>query len=189
MDDDSAEDGILARRIGAAREPGGDPAAEAVLCRRLYPRLRAYGLRHLRDPAAAADLAQHVLVVVLEALRGGRVTEPDRLSAFVMGACRNTSIEWKKVDRRRGRLLETFGPTLAATVAELQPTALDRGKLVHCLEELASRERAIVTLTYFSEKDAVEIARELSMSVGNVRVARHRAIAHLHDCVTKGEPT
>src|SRR3954470_22702592 len=94
--DDSAEDAALARRIVAGR----DADAETSLCRRLFPRIRAYGLRHLRDEAAAADLAQHVLVVVLEALREGRVAEPDRLPAFLMGTCRNTVLDWRKTDRR-----------------------------------------------------------------------------------------
>ena len=49
------DDASLARRIAAAR-PGTDDAAEAALYRRLAPRIRLYGLRHLRDGAAAADL-------------------------------------------------------------------------------------------------------------------------------------
>jgi hypothetical protein len=36
----------------AGRVRGGDRAAEAELFRRLAPRVRLYGLRHLRDPAA-----------------------------------------------------------------------------------------------------------------------------------------
>ena len=38
---------------------------------RLAPRVRLYGLRHLRDPQAAADLAQQVLLMTLERLRAG----------------------------------------------------------------------------------------------------------------------
>jgi hypothetical protein len=40
----------------AGRVRGGDRATEAELFRRLAPRVRLYGLRHLRDPAAADDL-------------------------------------------------------------------------------------------------------------------------------------
>src|SRR5579872_6812585 len=98
--DDSAEDAALARRIAADR----DASAESILCRRLFPRIRAYGMRHMRDEAAASDLAQHVLVVVIEALRAGRLDDPERLGAFVMGTCRNTVLDWRKVDRRRTAL-------------------------------------------------------------------------------------
>jgi RNA polymerase sigma-70 factor (ECF subfamily) len=42
----------------AAAVSRGDGAAEAELYRRLAPRVRLYGLRHLRDRHAAADLVQ-----------------------------------------------------------------------------------------------------------------------------------
>jgi RNA polymerase sigma-70 factor (ECF subfamily) len=180
--DDSAEDAALALRITA----GPDPDAEALLCLRLHPRIRAYGWRHLGDEAAASDLAQEILVIVIEALRARRVDQPERLAAFVMGACRNTVLDWRKIDRRRASLLERFGPSLAAAV-ESAPAALDAGKLGDCLEELAPRARAILTLTYFADRDAGEIAGELAMSIGNVRVTRHRALAQLQDCLTRGE--
>jgi RNA polymerase sigma-70 factor, ECF subfamily len=180
--DDSAEDAALARRIAAGR----DQEAEAALCRRLIPRVRAYGLRHLRDEAAASDLAQHVSVLVLEALRDGRVREHERLAAFVMGACRNTVIEWRKVERRRSDILAAFGSSFAATV-EPEPVALDRERLAQCLDELGPRERTIVALTFYAEQAPADIARDLATSIGNVRVIRHRAIAHLHECITRGE--
>src|SRR4029079_19349709 len=71
------DDGALARRVAAAGG-GPDSAAEAELYRRLAPRVRLYGLRHLRDRAAAADLVQQVLLMTLERLRAGEVREPER---------------------------------------------------------------------------------------------------------------
>jgi RNA polymerase sigma-70 factor, ECF subfamily len=180
--DDAKEDAVLARRIGESR----DAAAEALLCRRLFPRIRAYGLRHLRDDAAASDLAQHVLMIIIEALRAGRVDDPDRLAAFVSGTCRNTVLDWRKVDHRRATLLDRFGSSLVPEV-EAPPVSIDVAKLVSCLDELALRQRTILTLTYFSDCDADEIARALTMSIGSVRVARHRALGQLHDCITRGE--
>jgi RNA polymerase sigma-70 factor, ECF subfamily len=180
--DDSAEDVALALRVTAER----DGPAEALLCRRLFPRIRAYGMRHLRDGAAAADLAQEVLVVVICALREGRVEEPARFAAFVAGVCRNTVRDWQKIERRRATLRGTFGPSLAAE-AEGGAPALDRAKLARCLEHLAPRERTILALTYFAEQDAGEIGREIALAAGAVRVARHRAIAQLYDCLTRGE--
>jgi len=46
----------------AVRIADGDPDAEAEMCRRLGPRIRLYGLRHLRSSAAADDLVQQVLL-------------------------------------------------------------------------------------------------------------------------------
>ena len=73
------DDGALARRILAAA-PGKDPAAESELCRRFAPRIRLYGLRHLRSDAAAADLTQDVLLMTLQKLRSGAVLYGDRKS-------------------------------------------------------------------------------------------------------------
>src|SRR5688572_33376017 len=94
-------DGKLALRVAAGR----DAEAEAELCRRLWPRLRAFGLRRLGSEQDAVDLAQQVLVITLEALRAGEVQEPGRIAAFVMGACRNTLLHRHKVARRRSELL------------------------------------------------------------------------------------
>ena len=179
--DDSGEDATLARRVVC----GGDRAAEAELCRRLLPRVRAYAFRHQRDHVAVADLAQQVMVIVIEALRAGRVDEPERLAAFVMGTCRNTLSDLRKGQRRRAALLERFGPELVADVAQ-PPHVLDRARLERCLAALAERERGIIGLTYFADRDGDEIARELSMSEVNVRVTRHRALRHLHECITGG---
>ena len=89
------DDGALARRVAQARgEP--DSAAEAELYRRLAPRARLYGLRHLRDRQAAADLAQQVLAMTLERLRAGEVREPEKIASFVLGACRMSAIEMKR---------------------------------------------------------------------------------------------
>jgi len=46
--------GDLARRVSAAGADASD--AEGELFRRFAPRVRLYGLRHLRDPAEADDL-------------------------------------------------------------------------------------------------------------------------------------
>ena len=78
-------DADLAQRIAE-----GHRDAEAEVCRRMGPRIRLYGLRHLRSGSAADDLVQQVLLKLLEALRAGRVREPDKLPQFVLGTCRMT---------------------------------------------------------------------------------------------------
>lgn len=43
------------------------------------PSIRLYGVRHLRDDQAANDFVQQVLAITLDALRVGRLREPERL--------------------------------------------------------------------------------------------------------------
>jgi len=179
------DDGALARRIGEAGA-APDSAAEAELYRRLAPRVRLYGLRHLRDRDAAADLVQHVLLVTLERLRAGKLREPDRIVSFVLGTSRMTVLEMRRGTWRRETLLETWGETAEAVDAP-EPLALDPDRLARCLEGLSERERSVVVLSFFADKPADEVGAELSISGGNVRVIRHRALARLRECMGAGE--
>jgi RNA polymerase sigma-70 factor (ECF subfamily) len=183
-DVESLADGALASRIAAAG-PRLDAAAEAELCRRLAPRVRLYGLRHLRDPHAALDLVQQVLLMTLERLRDGRLREPERIVSFVLGMCRMVVLEIQRGSWRREKLLATYGDT-AEAVEDSAVLALDTDKLAACLEALAERERTVVVMTFFAEKSGDEVARELGLTAGNVRVIRHRAIARLRGCMGGG---
>src|SRR5262245_7777036 len=98
----------LALRIagaGAAR----DVEAEGALYRHLAPRVRRYGLRHLRDASAADDLMQQVMLLVLDQLRTGRVREPERVVSFIFGSCRTLAIAMHRKESRRESLLERHG--------------------------------------------------------------------------------
>ena len=163
-----------------ARAPA-EPACEAELCRRFAPRIRRYGLRHLRDEAAAADLVQSVLVILLEGLRAGRLRDPSRLGSFVLGTCRLVVLDLRRGERRRHALLETYGEDLAPSPAV--PAEPDRARLGACLEGLNERERTVVALTFYAGKEAAEIAGAIGMTLGNVRVVRHRALARLQSCL------
>src|SRR4051812_6684722 len=98
-----APDGDLARRI-AARPDGGAQLEEAELYRRFAPRVRLYGRRHLRDDAAAQDLAQEVLLVAIERLRAGGVRNPEEIGSFILSTARLTATARKRTDSRRTRL-------------------------------------------------------------------------------------
>jgi RNA polymerase sigma-70 factor (ECF subfamily) len=176
------DDGALARRIAESGGSAPDSAAEAELCRRHVPRVRLYGLRHLRDRQAAADLGQQVLLMTLERLRAGKVREPGRIASFVLGACRMTVLEMRRGTRRREALLETWGDATEAVEAP-EPVALAPDRLAGCLEALSERERSVVVLSFFADRQADEVGAELAISAGNVRVIRHRALARLRECM------
>jgi len=177
------DEAALARRIAAAG-PAIDSAAESALYRLLAPRVRLYGLRHLRDPHAAHDLVQQVLLMTIERLRAGKVREPERIASFVLGMCRMVVLEIRRGTWRRERLLETWGDTSEAVEAA-EPLALDADKLAVCLQALAERERTVVVLTFFADRQADEVGSELKLSPGNVRVIRHRALARLRACMER----
>ncbi len=172
-----ASDSELAHQLAS-----GDRRAEAELYHRLAPRVRLYGLRHLRDPAAADDLVQDVLIMTFDSLREQRVREPERLASFVLGTCRRVVADLRRGATRRRRLLERFGPDLAPAAASYEPL-VDLDRLTGCLERLAERERSVVVLSFYAERTSDQIAAELGLSAGNVRVVRHRALARLRACM------
>lgn len=182
MLDTTEDDATLARRVAGA-PPGGDADAERELYRRLAPRVRLYGLRHLRDAQAAADLAQDVLLLTFESLRAGKVREPERLASFVLGTCRRLVADQRRTTRRRQGLLDRYAADLAPARHPGPQHAVDTERLADCLNRLPERDRAVVVLSFYAELDAGRIGGELGMAPGTVRVARHRVLARLRDCM------
>src|SRR5262245_62711191 len=103
----TASDGDLARGIASA-PPGAAQAEESELYRRFAYRVRLYGLKHLRDEAAADDLAQQVLLVTIERLREGEVRNPDEIGSFILGTSRMLADSTGRKARRRERLTAQF---------------------------------------------------------------------------------
>jgi len=175
-----ASDGDLALRLAA-----GDREAEAELFRRLAPRVRLYGLRHLRDPAAADDLVQDVILTTCDGLREGKVRDPQSLGSFVLGTCRKVVANLRRGERRRRELLERHGRELVPASSQPEPL-LDLERLARCLAALSERARTVVVSSFYAERSADDIAAELGLTPGNVRVVRHRALASLRSCMEDG---
>jgi RNA polymerase sigma-70 factor (ECF subfamily) len=174
----------LARRVIDAA-PGRDLPAEEELYRLLAPRARLYGLKHLRDTHAAADLAQDVMLMTLDRLRRGEVREPEQIASYVLGTCRQLVIDRKRGIQRRQRLVDTYAHDIANTEAAA-PVILDVQPLQRCLQLLPERERSVIVMTFFEDSDANEVAQALGISPANARVIRHRAVERLRLCIDRG---
>ena len=185
---DAKDDAALAQRIINCAPDNRDAAAEAELCRRLGPRIRLYGLKHLRSEAAAADLVQDVLMLLLDKLRQGAVREPSQVASFALGTARQTVIDWRRSGARRTRILEKFPIDLVPSEPSeeaLEP--IDAQRLRGCLSALPERERAVLVMTFYDDRPADAVAQELKLSAGNVRVIRHRGLERLRGCMTAAE--
>ncbi len=176
--DDAAQNAELVRCIAAGETNARE--AEAALCSRFAHRAQLYGRKHLRDEDRARDLAQAVMLAVLEAVRAGRVEDPMRVDRFVLGTCRNVALRMREVDARAQ-------PTDMAELDVMsfvpEPKTMDVGALVRCLHDLDERGRGVVHLSFTEGKAAEEIAVALETTAGNVRVLRHRAVAQLRRCM------
>ncbi|WP_167784736.1 RNA polymerase sigma factor [Ramlibacter rhizophilus] len=166
----------------AQSAPGEAGEAEAQLYRLLAPRVRRYGLRHLRDGHAASDLMQQVMTFTLEQLRGRKLREPERVLSFVLGTCRMTVMDQRRTQARRDELLQRHADSLVDAEAHLAPR-LDHERVADCLERLSERERSVVVLSFYDEQPSDAVGAQLGLSAANVRVVRHRSIDKLRRCV------
>jgi RNA polymerase sigma-70 factor (ECF subfamily) len=176
---------LLARRIAAAPPGATRSEAEGQLYRLLAPRIRRYGQRHLRDAHAAADLAQHVMMLTIERLRDGTLREPERVLSYVLGASRLTVLDQRRGERRREALLQRHGDALLPEPTAVAPS-LDHHRVADCLERLPERERSVLVMSFYDDQPSDAVGRELGLTPGNVRVIRHRGIDKLRRCVEAG---
>jgi len=179
----TTSDGELAMAIASA-PPGAAEAEESELYRRFAHRVRLYGLKHLRDGAAADDLAQQVLLVTIERLRAGEVRNPGEIGSFILGTSRMLADSIGRKARRREKLTAQFH--VPELYAEPALASNDLEVVERCLHGLAERDRRVLVLTFYVEKTSSEIASELGVTATVVRVARHRALERLRECV--GQP-
>lgn len=175
-----ATDGDLARAVAASPDGGAEPA-EAELYRRFAPRVRLYGRRHLRDDAAAQDLAHEVLVTAIERLRAGRVRDPEQIGSFILSTARLSAATNRRTEQRRGQLGARV--EIPQTVDPSFEDAVDLPRVARCLDALDAQAREVLILTYYADRTAAEIAAELGRTSGAVRVARHRAMEQLRACM------
>ena len=185
LDDSSPR--VTDAQLVAAIVAGGDrAAAEDELCRRYQRRVYLYGLRHLRDSAAAADLMQDVLATVLEKARAGEVREPEQFGSFVLGTCRLLATNRRRGEARRRKILAQYGDPRdqrhGYTHESIYPRS-DLERVNGCLSALRDRERAVLLLSFYAELDAAAIGSELGLAAGNVRVIRYRALEQLQGCM------
>ncbi len=177
---EEASDLELVQSIAAA---GPDrPSAEAVLCRRFAPRIRLYGLKHLRDPERTRDLVQSVLVAVLQAAREQRIDDPARVARFVLGTCRNTVASM----RYQAARVPVVADEVVAELAAVPPETIELNALYACIAKLEARASQVLMMTFLEERSADEIATKLATAPGNVRVIRHRALGQLRQCLDAG---
>jgi RNA polymerase sigma-70 factor, ECF subfamily len=177
----TATDADIARAI-ADKPEGGAGAAEDELYRRFAPRVRLFGIKHLRDEMAAQDLAQQVLLMTIERLRAGDVRNLDQIGSFILSASRKTCGGLRRTERRRQDLHARFDPREVADEA-IEPDVFGVAAVEHCLAALRERDRMMLIQTFYAELATDEIARALGMTAGAVRVGRHRALTQMRECL------
>lgn len=144
--------------------------------------LKIFAARRLRDWTAAEDVAQETLTRGLEALRAGRLENPDALSGYLFQTALHLCFHrFRSADRER-RALERFRPRDAGDDNDIlgELVSAEHGaRLSQALETLEPDQRRLLEMTYRDELDSEAIGRALGISSDAVRARRHRAIRRL----------
>ncbi len=154
----------------------GDPCAEDEFVRVFSSRVSLMMLARTRDPEAARELTQDVLIAVLRALRNGQMREAERLAAFVHGTARNVVNNYFRARSHQLRT-ESLSPDLplARTADDLEYS--ERMNLVHrALDRLDSADRKILLMTLVEGLKPSEIAGQMNLTPEVVRQRKSRAV-------------
>lgn len=164
----------LSERL-ALKESGAEEEFAGSYARRILTALRL----RVRDKEAAKELTNDVLMAVLNAVNAGRLQDPAKLSAFVMGTARNLANNYCRMRGRRPSetaLLEDVAAADQCASADQRERMILVFRNLHWLDEI---DRSVVVLTLAHGLKPGEIARALKLSPQVVRTRKCRAIRRL----------
>jgi RNA polymerase sigma-70 factor, ECF subfamily len=170
----------------------GDAGVESHFAGYFGALLRIKLRGRLRSDQEVEDLGQETLLRVLVALRRDRrLEQPERLGAFVHAVCNNVLFEFY---RRAGRSIplpeempEPPAPGLSADerlIDEERRTAVRR-----VVASLPRKDRELLRLLFFEERDKDEICRSMNVTRGYLRVLLFRARAKFRETLGPAQRT
>ncbi|MFV8752185.1 RNA polymerase sigma factor [Nannocystaceae bacterium ST9] len=171
----------------------GDQRAFRELFDRLAPQVRAQIRGKISDPATAEDLLQQTFMKAhgaRERFATPSGSDPDRAVAVWYAAiARNATIDHlRRVYRERAVKLDTSGDAaldLLDSLRDATPSSEDRAiereqqlglaaRIRAALSSLPSNQREVVTMHKLQGRPMAEIAEELGVREGTLRVRAHR---------------
>lgn len=171
------------RNPADAPEPLAVVDAEGARLESYRVRLQVFAGRRVRDWTAAEDIAQETLKRGLEALRAGRIRNPDALGGYLFQTALRLCMHRGRSAGRERKALQRLGSTEESSAAEGALADLiseeERSRLLDAMGSLSTDDRSMLELTYREELDSAEIGRRLGLKPGAVCVRRHRAIRKL----------
>jgi len=145
----------------------------------------AMAASRVNDRETAREIVQEALLAVLSALRQGRLREPEKLPAFVVGTGRNLINNYL---RRRAQRPEPL--TLGFEEEDIPSPDPDAGEsslekeertdvVLGALQELKPVDRGILFLTLARGMNPRDIAVEMGLKPETIRLHKTRALSRL----------
>lgn len=174
-----------------ARIVAGDRRAEQELVEQFGRGIRALARRHCRpnDPAAD-DIAQDVIVGVLERIRAGAIHDPAALPAYIRTAIVHAaSAEYRRRRDRPG--VEAHSAVAEAVAPHSDPHARLEGErlqwvFLRLLDELpVARDREVPRRFYLRDEDKRSVCAALGIDEGHFHRVVHRARQRFRDILVR----
>lgn len=167
-----------------SKSRAGTRAEEVRLAEEYHDRIRFFATSWVGSEEAV-DVAQETLRRVFVALREGRIRDPDNPAAFIFQTARHVCLHLQRSESRRKRALARESPTYRPS-----PDALDRlvstesrSRVAEAMHRLSGEDQEVLRLFYFDGFDTSEVASELELTAGAVRVRKHRALQRLRSAM------
>jgi RNA polymerase sigma-70 factor, ECF subfamily len=145
----------------------------------------------LRSAAQVDDAKQETFVRVLATLKKkGGIASPEALGAFVNSVCNNVLLEGYRSGSRVTALDEEYdGPDERVPGAESTLLASEeRAKVREALAGLPAKDRELLRLLFFEERDKDAVCEALNVDRNYLRVLLHRAKGHFRDRWSEENP-
>jgi len=136
----------------------------------------------------AEEMAQEVFLAAWQQLP--RYQPEASLRTWLFGIARHKCQQAYRNRARRQAIARTFSEEIgthvhaaASTLHEDDPQAVGRARLHHCLSQLRSDERILLTLRYWKQLPVAEIADIVGKGVEATRKQLHRLQQRLRECM------
>jgi RNA polymerase sigma-70 factor (ECF subfamily) len=163
----------------------GDRTAEAALVARYYRRVLLMAWARTRDSEVAADLAQETMLAVLQAVRNGKLVNPESLPGFVRGTAKNLINNHLRGMTANRQESVPLLPHPGLDPEELAGGAERMDRVRRALVELGPEDRLVLLLTLVEGLRPREIAVRMGLSSEVVRKRKSRAVARLREAIER----
>jgi len=164
-----------------------------ALYRKYFRSVYCFALQRVKSPEAAQDIRQDTLTAVIRAIKAKKIKDPQSLSAYVRGVCRNKVMAFLgqegKVERLNevGDMAEERTDALEQLISDEEATMLNKAKraIRQCIKELNQPRQNVLILSFYDSLSATEIARRMNITAGNARKRKHDALQALRKCLKR----
>lgn len=157
----------------------GDAAAADELVVTYRRKVFVVLLGRVSDPETARELTQDVLMAVLDAIKAGKVREPERLAGFIHGVARNLANNHIRSRASGPRWVELEEEAVWFDGEEEMEMADRKRRLAKAIAGLDPIDGQILTLSIVNGLSSREVAAATGLSDEAARARKSRALKRL----------